>query len=267
MNILERILEKKKLRIAEQKKILSLDKIKKEALGIVKNSNLLFYQRIKRPPQEPIKLVAEIKKASPLKGLLKEYDIEQMADVYVCSGADAISVITEEDFFLGSPEYLKSIKKRHPHIPVLRKDFIFDEYQIYESKLLGADALLLIASILTIERAKDLIDLSRQLGIEVLFEIHDIEDLEKATLLDVSIIGINNRNLKTMKIDLNNTLFLKSLIPSNKVVVSESGIDEPSQIERLLQIGVDAILVGTSLILSESPADKIRQLKYNMSKK
>lgn len=267
MSILERIIEKKKLRISEQKKILSIEKIKKEALAHIKKSNHLFYERIKRPPEEPIKLVAEIKKASPIKGVLKEYDIEQMADVYVSSGADAISVITEEDFFLGSPEYLKLIKKRHPHIPVLRKDFIFDEYQIYESKILGANALLLIASILTIEKAKELIDLSSQLGLDVLFEVHDTEDLEKAIFLDVPIIGINNRNLKTMKIDLHNTLFLKSLIPSNKVVVSESGIDEPSQIERLIQIGVDAILVGTSIILSESPAEKIRQLKYNLSKK
>lgn len=261
MNILQTIVEKKKLRITEQKKLLSLENLKKKALSLSRNSNGLFYKKIKRFPNEPIKLIAEIKKASPLKGLLKEYDIEQMADIYVSSGADAISVITEEDFFLGDSQYLVAIKKRHSYIPVLRKDFIFDEYQIYESRLLHSDAILLIASILSKEQCKTLYELSKSLGMDVLFEIHDEEDLEKSLFAGADIIGINNRNLKTLQIDINTTYRLKKLIPEGKVIVSESGISEKSHIRELINQGIDAILVGTSIVLSDNPAKKIREFK------
>lgn len=261
MNILERIVEKKKIRLAEQKKFLSFEDIKREALALSKSCDNLFYKKIKRLPHEPIKLIAEIKKASPLRGILKEYDIEEMADIYVSSGADAISVITEGDFFLGEPQFLVTIKNKYPHIPVLRKDFIFDEYQVYESKLLHSDAVLLIASILTKEQCKTLYELTKSLGMDVLFEIHDEEDLDKSFFAGADIIGINNRNLKTLQIDINTTFQLKKLIPEGKVIVSESGISGKSHVQELIHHGVDAILVGTSIILSDNPAEKIKELK------
>ncbi|MCS7215061.1 MAG: indole-3-glycerol phosphate synthase TrpC [Thermodesulfovibrio sp.] len=261
MNILEQILERKRIRLTEKMKALPLEDIKKEALALVKVSEKIFYKKIKRLPNEPIKLIAEIKKASPLKGLLREYDIEEMADIFIASGADAISVITEEDFFLGNPQFLVTIKKRHPHIPVLRKDFIFDEYQVYESKILGADAILLISDILTEKQARQLYELSQSLGMDVLFEIHDEEGLRKALALQVDIIGINNRDLKTLEIDINTTLRLKELISEEKVVVSESGIFNKDQTIKLLKYGISAVLVGTSLVLTENPANKIKEIK------
>lgn len=259
IDILNRIVEVKKIRVNELKKIKSIEEIKKQAQSIKTLSQ--FYGAIKRLPHESIKLIAEIKKASPVKGLLKEYDVLKMADLYISSGADAISVITEEDFFLGSPEFLTKLKEKYPYFPVLRKDFIFDEYQIYESKLLKADAILLIACILTKEQCKNLYEIAKSLQMDVLFEVHDEEDLEKAFFAEVDIIGINNRNLKTMKIDLNTTLRLKKLISEDKVTVSESGISERAQVEKLLKNGIDAILVGTSIVLSNDPKEKIKELK------
>lgn len=260
MNVLQKIVTAKKIRLAESKKILPLDKIKNKAKS-GSCQQFIFYQSIKRLPGESVKLIAEIKRASPLKGLLKEYDIEKMSDIYVDYGADAISVITEEDFFSGSQDFLVRIRKRHPHIPILRKDFIFDEYQIYESKLLQADAILLIAAILTRQECKALYELAKSLGMDVLFEIHDEEDLEKALFARVDIIGINNRDLKTLNVDIYTTLKLKEKIPEGKIVVSESGICEKKHVSSLLKCGIDAVLVGTSIILSNNPGDKIKELK------
>ncbi|GAB6183113.1 indole-3-glycerol phosphate synthase TrpC [Thermodesulfovibrio hydrogeniphilus] len=262
MNILHRIVEQKRKRVEEQKKAIPLEKLSEKAISLKKSSH--FFKKIKRSSDEPIKIIAEIKKASPSKGLLREFDVCEMADIYVSSGADAISVLTEEDFFLGSPDFLVKIKKRHPDVPVLRKDFIFDEYQIYESKILGADAVLLIAKILTEEECQRLFSLSKSLGLDVLFEIHDEEDLKKALKVDVDIIGINNRNLETLQVDLNTTFRLRELIPDGKIVVSESGISSRGDIEKLLQYDIDAVLVGTSIVLSDSPSEKIKELKWGI---
>lgn len=266
MDILKRIVERKKLRIEESKKSKSIEDLKKIISSIsdkCSGNTQKFSEAIKRQLNEPIKIIAELKKASPIKGLLKEFNIDKMSDIYVASGVDAISIITEEDFFLGSPNYIEVIKKRHPQIPLLRKDFIIDEYQIYETKALHADALLLIGAILTLDKARALFELSKELGMDVLFEVHDMEDLEKALNIGVSIIGINNRNLKTMQINLDNTFKLKKFIPADKIVVSESGISKREHVQRLLQCGVDAILVGTSIVLSENPSHKIKELKFN----
>ncbi len=262
MDILQKIVQQKKKKVEQLKKLKPIETNQQKSLtphGVLK---FLFRDSIKRSSDEPIKIIAEIKKASPSKGLLREFDVCEMADVYVSAGADAISVLTEEDFFLGSPDFLIKIKKRHPSVPVLRKDFIFDEYQIYESKILGADAILLIAKILTKEECHSLFRLSKSLGLDVLFEIHDEEDLKKALDVDVDIIGINNRNLETLQIDLNTTFKLRKLIPDGKIVVSESGISTRRDIEKLLQYGIDAVLVGTSIVLSDNPAEKIKELKW-----
>ena len=262
MHILQKIVEAKKIRLKQRKKILPLNALMEQIEKNRKSEyNFNFSQVIKRKSDEPIKLIAEIKKASPIKGILKEYDVLKMAEIYVTNGADAISVITEEDFFLGSPEYIKKIKLKYPDMPVLRKDFIIDEYQVYESKALGADAILLIANILDFEQIKKLYALAQSIGLDVLLEIHNQDDLKKALFANAKIIGINNRNLKTFKISLNTTLKLKDLIPLDKITVSESGISTRADVEKLLEKGIDAILVGTSIVLSSNPAEKLRELK------
>lgn len=264
MNILDRIIERKKQRVNEIKKVLPVEHIKKEALSLSKTFEFPFYRKIKRLSHEPMKIIAEIKKASPLKGLLRDYNLEEMADIYVSSGIDAISIITEEDFFLGNPDYIKIAKKKYPNIPILRKDFIFDEYQIYESKVLGADALLLIADILSKEESCYFFRLAKSLGMDVLFEIHDEEGLKKALLAESDIIGINNRDLKTLQINIETTLRLKKSIPEGRVIVSESGISKREDVIDLIKAGIDAILVGTSIVLSENPAKKIKELKFGL---
>ena len=262
MHILQKIVEAKKIRLKQRKKILPLNALMEQIEKNRKSEyNFNFSQVIKRKSDEPIKLIAEIKKASPIKGILKEYDVLKMAEIYVTNGADAISVITEEDFFLGRPGYIKKIKLKYPDMPVLRKDFIIDEYQVYESKALGADAILLIANILDFEQIKKLYDLAQSIGLDVLLEIHNQDDLKKALFANAKIIGINNRNLKTFKISLNTTLKLKDLIPLDKITVSESGISTRADVEKLLEKGIDAILVGTSIVLSNAPAEKLRELK------
>lgn len=266
MTILDRILEKKRIKVEEAKKQKSVEELRRDLRKLKIKGGIPFYQAIKRHPNEPIKLIAEIKKASPTKGKLKDFDVEVMSDIYVSSGADAISVITEEDFFLGSIDFLIKIKNRHPNVPVLRKDFIFDEYQIYESKAIGADAILLIAAILSESQCKTLYELAKSLDMDVLFEVHDEEDLNKAFYVDAKIIGINNRNLKNMQINLETTFKLKEKIPNGKIVVSESGISKKEDVLSLAKHGIDAILVGTSLILSDSPEKKIKELKLTINK-
>lgn len=268
MTILERIMRRKRERVEELKRERPVEELIEQIQSVdISQSRNRFLRAIKRQREQSIKIIAEIKRASPIKGVLREFKVEDLAQTYVNAGADAISVITEEDFFLGSADYISLIRQRHPEIPILRKDFIFDAYQVYETKWLGADALLLIASILDDSTAKELFELAENLGLDVLFEVHDKEELLRAIKIGFPIIGINNRNLKTMEISLENTLKLKPLIPQEKIVVSESGIKEFSQVEKLLQVGVDAILVGTSLVLSDNPQNLLLSLKGRMSKK
>jgi indole-3-glycerol phosphate synthase len=195
-----------------------------------------------------IRLIAEIKKASPSQGVIAEnFDLFKIASLYEEKPAHAISILTEEDFFLGHLTYLKRVKDITTK-PLLRKDFIFDDYQIYESRANHADAILLIAAILDKTQGAEYYRLAKELGLGVLFEIHNEEELEKALFADADIIGINNRDLKTMAIDLNTTVRLKKQIPAGKIVVSESGIRSRDDVKMLSENGIDAMLVGTSLM-------------------
>ncbi len=195
-----------------------------------------------------VRFITEIKKASPSKGLIREdFDHLAIARIYEEKKVDAISVITEEDFFHGRLDLLGDVK-RSVSRPVLRKDFIFDEYQIYEARANGADAVLLIAAILDTGRATEYLALARELGMTVLFEVHDHEELQKALTVNATIVGINNRNLKTMTIDLTTSLTLKKEIPEGRIVVSESGIQAREDVLRVESAGIDAILVGTCLM-------------------
>ncbi len=257
MGILDEIAAKKKKRLDFAKGRMLLKDIKAKIADIEKPRD--FRSAIKRSPGGKIKLIAEIKKASPSKGVIREdFDPLGIASIYE-KKADAISVLTEEDYFQGRLEFIPLIKKTTTK-PLLRKDFIFDEYQIYESRANEADAILLIAAILDKNQAEEYLNLAKELELSVLFEVHDIKELEMALLIDADIIGINNRDLKTLKIDLNTTYIIKKEIPSDKIVVSESGIETKDDILKLDSAGIDAVLIGTSFMESKDIGKKIEEL-------
>jgi indole-3-glycerol phosphate synthase len=208
-----------------------------------------------------INLIAEVKKASPSKGIIREdFNPVDIARTYSSNGAAAISVLTDEKYFMGSLDYLKDIRKNlDKPVPLLRKDFILDEYQVYEARAAGADAILLIVSILKTEKLADLMGLSHQLGMKCLVETHDEFECEVAVNSGAKIIGINNRDLKTFSVDIETTGWIRKLIPADRIVVSESGIRNRSDIERLKNWNVDAVLIGESLMASEDIAAAMKE--------
>ncbi len=255
MSILDEIVKKKKERLAGAK----AKRNRGELMSAIKDmpAPLDFRRAIKR--ENGIRLIAELKKASPSRGLIRpDFDPARIAAIYK-KWASALSVLTEEDFFQGSIEYLKTAKAE-AQLPVLRKDFIFDEYQIYESRAEGADAILLIARLLAPSQAAEYMHLAGELGLGVLFEVHDYRELETALRIDAPIIGINNRNLETLQIDLQTTFNLKKELPAGKVAVSESGINTRADVLRLEEAGVDAMLVGTAFMKERDMEAKIREL-------
>ncbi len=209
-----------------------------------------------------ISLIAEVKKASPSKGLLREdFRPIDLAATYVANGASAVSVITD-GHFLGEPSHLTAVKESGAsgNAPVLRKDFLFDHYQIYEARAIGADTYLVIVDILTPSQLSELIDLGRSLGMTPLVETHDEGEIEIAVECGAEVIGINNRDLHTFVTDLATTERLAPCIPAGKVTVSESGISTPDDLARLRPYGVDAVLVGEALVTAEDTASKVRSL-------
>jgi indole-3-glycerol phosphate synthase len=211
-----------------------------------------------------VKLIAELKRASPSKGLLAPHlDLFQVADIYTENGASAISVLTDEKFFLGKLATLRELRlERKSELPLLRKDFIIEEVQLYESRANGADAVLLIAAALTDDRRfADLHALALDLGLTPLVEVHDEAETERAlNLSNIRLIGINNRNLATFDVSLETTERIRPMIPDGITVVAESGIFTASDVERLAQANVDAILVGEALVTSEDIGAKVREL-------
>jgi indole-3-glycerol phosphate synthase len=208
-----------------------------------------------------IQIIAEAKKASPSRGLLcPDFDPVKLAKTYEENGAAAISVLTESQFFLGQLEYLKKVKAV-TGIPVLRKDFIVDRYQVYESRAAGADAILLIAAILAPGQLAELLDLSRRTGMECLVEVHNESEIEQAVSAGADIIGINNRDLKTFITDINVTCRLRRLLPQNVAVVSESGINGITEIDILRQNNVDAVLIGEALVTASDPGTRLREMR------
>ncbi len=212
---------------------------------------------------ERIQLIAEVKKASPSRGVIRaKFDHLEIAGTYAANGAAAISVLTEPRYFQGSLSYLGEIKKAlgKKGLPLLRKDFIDDPYQVYQSRAYGADSLLLIVAILTPDKLEELLGLSHQLGMSCLVEVHNEAELEIALKSQAGIIGINNRDLNTFAVDIDTTGRLRPLIPAGKIVVSESGIKDAHDMEKLRQWGVDAALIGESLMAAADIAAKMREL-------
>jgi len=212
-------------------------------------------------PQNPYRMIAEVKKASPSKGIIKEdFDPLMIAKAYELGGADAISVLTEPHFFKGDLEYLTQIRRYVP-TPLLRKDFIIDEYQILEALVYGADFILLIAKALSKQELKKLLEYALRLGLEVLVEIHDKEDLIKAIFAGANIIGINHRNLETFEMDMSLTEKLMPLIPNGKIIVAESGLKDKETIVHLSKVGADAFLIGEYFMREADIEASLRALK------
>ena len=256
--ILDEILEKRKIQLAGEKGKISLDELKKLIKAAPETRS--FKNALKA---ERISVIAEVKKASPSKGLIQpDFDPVKIAREYEKAGAAAISCLTEEHYFQGSSEYLREIRK-NVNIPVLRKDFIFDSYQVYEARAIGADAVLLIAASLDDKKLEELFTLAKKLGMDVLGEAHDEAEVMRLANIGFDIIGVNNRNLKTFKVSLENTKRLSKLIPENAVFVCESGIKTNADMRFAHDCTADAVLIGETLMRSgaEGIADCMAALR------
>ena len=244
MSILEKIVENTRDNLKVKKTNLSLEEIKSSLAELsLPKSN--FKSSISNKNEA---IIAEIKKASPSAGVIsKDFNPVSKAKDYEAFGASALSILTEEDFFMGSNEYLKAVKKI-TSLPILRKDFIIDEYQIYESKLIGADCILLIASILSDQQLEEFVAVAKTLELDYLIEVHDENELKRAELFEDALIGVNNRNLKTFEVDLDNSVRLRNLFIKNNVFIAESGIKSREDVDYLKSNNIKVFLIGESLM-------------------
>ena len=244
MNILDEIVAKTKSKLEEKKQGLSLE----ELFSKIDFENLKETNFKKSLQNKAEAIIAEIKKASPSAGIISDnFDPVLKSKEYESFGASALSILTEEDYFLGNIEYLKDVKVI-TSLPILRKDFIVDEYQIYESKLIGADCILLIASILNDEELKNFSEIAERLKLDYIIEVHDEEELQRVQHFSNAIIGVNNRNLKTFDVDINNSVELKKIFDGQNTFIAESGIKSKKDIEYLKQYNINVFLIGESLM-------------------
>lgn len=248
--MLDQIVEDKKARLREHKNRISLQEVRRQA-ETVRRDGRLFYHALNK---EGISVIGEFKQASPSLGKIEsKLGLAERMEAY--SGAmDAVSCLTEEDHFLGSAEYFKRIRKM-TELPILRKDFMIDEYQFYEAKAIGADAVLLIAAILQQEEMRAFYQLSKELALDVLVEVHDEGELDRALLLGAEIIGVNNRDLNDFTIRLGTTKRLAGRMPKDKIFVAESGIVKDEDVLFLKECGVDAFLIGRAFMEAEHPKE------------
>ena len=252
-DILEQIVARKRVRLEEAKRRFPLDRLLVELPTVIGGGR--FTSALRR---DSVNIIAEIKRRSPSRGVIREnFDPVNIALNYTANGAAAISCLTEEDFFGGSLDHLRQAREETP-LPLLRKDFIFDEYQIYEAAHAGADAILLIVAILDGPRLNDLLKTAYSLGLDALVEVHNREELEVALCYDVRMLGINNRNLRTFETSLQTSINLSSELPKEITLVSESGIRSREDIERLRAAGFHAFLIGEELMKA---ADEGKALK------
>ncbi|MDP8264501.1 MAG: indole-3-glycerol phosphate synthase TrpC [Candidatus Aceula lacicola] len=255
-DFLDKILSHKKKLILKKKAFFNALKNK---LKDRKHSRYSLFEKSISIPGK-INLIAEIKKASPSRGLIcKEFSVAGLSRKYVNSGAAAISVLTEDKFFLGKPPYVRDVSE-HFSLPVLAKDFFIDEVQVYEAFSQGASAILLIVAILKDEEIKHLMKVAQDLDMDCLVEVHDEKEIKRAINLGARIIGINNRNLRTFKVDFKTCEMLIPKIPKDKVIVAESGIKQHSEIQRLKELGANAVLIGETFLRSADVEEKIREI-------
>jgi indole-3-glycerol phosphate synthase len=256
--ILDKIVDQTKIRLKDLKNTAPFDSVKSKAIRLEKNNPFAFEKALKAAD---LAFICEIKKASPSKGLISDkFPYLEIAREYEAAGAGAISVLTEPHFFLGSNEYLSEVKKT-VSIPVLRKDFTIDSYQIYEAALIGADAVLLICALLDTDTLKEYIKIADGLGLSCLVEAHDEREVHSALEAGSRIIGVNNRNLKTFDVDITTSVRLRELVPENIIFVSESGIRTAEDISVLRNNGTNAVLIGETLMRSNDIGAELAKLR------
>ena len=258
-DILNKILATKAEEIAKRKLSMSITNLEDIAQDIERPRG--FYQALqaKVSAKKPA-IIAEIKKASPSKGIIREdFNPVVIGQDYAMNGATCLSVLTDKQYFQGSEVYLQMVRERCP-LPVLRKDFMIDPYQVYEARALGADCILLIVAALTDAQMQELSAVATKLAMDVLVEVHSAEELQRALQLDTHLIGINNRNLRTFETSLQMTLELKSAIPADRIVITESGIHTQEDVQLMLDNEVYSFLVGEAFMRAESPGQKMREL-------
>lgn len=258
MTILDQLASHARERVEQAKSAIPLEAIRQQALSLAKTEKFSFERALQKPG---ISFICECKKASPSKGLIApDFPYLQIAHEYETAGADCISVLTEPKWFLGSDRYLKEIADT-VSIPCLRKDFTVDEYMIYEAKVLGASAVLLICSILSAQQIKKYISLCDELGLSALVEAHDEQEVRMALNTGARIIGVNNRNLKDFSVDTENSRRLRELIPQDVLFVSESGVSTAGDMKRLREIDADAVLIGETLMRAADKKAKLNELR------
>lgn len=256
--ILDKLAASARVRVDRLKAERPLESVREEALSIKPEKPFCFEAALKK---EDIAFICEVKKASPSKGLIApDFPYVHIARDYEAAGADAISVLTEPQYFLGSDDYLSAVK-RAVSIPVIRKDFTIDPYQIYEARIIGADAVLLICALLDTEALTEYIRIADRLGLSALVEAHDAAEVCSALEAGARVIGVNNRNLKTFEVDIENSARLRQLVPEHITFVSESGIKTPGDIVALRKNGTDAVLIGETLMRSSRKAEELARLR------
>ena len=255
--ILEQIANDTKLRVKKEKEEYSLEEVKNKALSM-KKGNFEFEKAIN---ENDISFICEVKKASPSKGVIAEsFPYVEIAKEYEKAGATCISVLTEPKYFMGSKQYLKEISE-NVSIPLLRKDFVIDEYMIYDAKIHGASCVLLICSLLDEMTLKKYIEICDELGLSALVEAHDEKEIKKALLAGARMIGVNNRDLKTFTIDINNSIRLRKFVPKDIIFVAESGIKTNEDIINLRKANVNAVLIGETFMRTENKKEMLDELK------
>jgi indole-3-glycerol phosphate synthase len=262
---LEEIIRHKRLEVAERKQRVPVERLKEAVRVLGRPRN--FFGAVTGPGRFRVNLIAEVKKASPSAGVIRaDFDPVKIAQAYEAAGASALSVLTDEKFFQGKLEYVGAVREA-VKLPVLRKDFVIDPYQVYESRAAGADAILLIAECLETGEMIDLQILATEMNLTVLIEVHDLDNLMRVRdhvigfpHRSYSLLGINNRDLRTFKTDLGTTLRMSELVEDRNVLVSESGIHTKQDLQKLAQAGIRAVLIGESLMRSEDIGAKVREL-------
>lgn len=255
---LDRIVETKKQEVAALKRDVGHQRLEREAAAA--SAPIGFVQALRNRRRNNVGLIAEVKKASPSKGLIRpDFDPVAIARSYEQAGADCLSVLTDRDYFQGGNDVLKLVRET-VRLPILRKDFVIDELQLYEARAIGADAVLLIAAILPQDRLRALHAEARGLGMDVLVEVHDAAELERVLELDADLIGVNNRNLHTFVTDLAVTEQLLDRIPAGVIRVSESGLAAAADIHRVVAAGADAVLIGEHFMRQQSIEDAVADM-------
>lgn len=267
-SVLDQILADKRIEVEQRKLSTPVEKLQEKIAQLPRPRN--FFRAVNTPGNKPLNLIAEVKKASPSAGVIRaDFDPVKIAQAYEAGGADALSVLTDEKYFQGKLEYIEQVRAA-VKLPVLRKDFTIDTYQVYEARAAGADAILLIAEALQVNELIDLQILATELNMTCLIEVHDMDNLIRVrdTVIgfphkSYSLLGINNRDLRTFKTDLGTTLRMAELVEDRKILVSESGINTKADIDKLAAAGVGAVLVGESLMKSDDIHSKISELFGN----